>query len=199
MVQRVPAIVAELVIANESEKRGAVIVLANEEKDLMEDTLRDAIEDPQTTRIVCRNGDPAAPKDLTVRTGEQSRRYCANGSEGDAGVVKAVLAVNTLDEHFVGRHLVAELEDPELAMTLRTIMGDRIVPVNSDRLIAELTAQACRQRGLSQVFRDLLDYDGDEIYFGAFPELEHHTFGEARLALNSAHRSASNPSVDGSS
>lgn len=182
--ERVPAIVAELVIANESEKRAAVIVLANEEKDLMEDTLRDAIEDPQTTRIVCRNGDPAAPKDLIRANLANSRAViCVNGSEGDAGVVKAVLAVNTLDEHFAGRHLVAELEDPELAMTLRTIMGDRIVPVNSDRLIAELTAQACRQRGLSQVFRDLLDYDGDEIYFGAFPELEHHTFGEARLAF----------------
>ena len=165
--ERVPAIVAELVIANESEKRAAVIVLANEEKDLMEDTLRDAIEDPQTTRIVCRNGDPAAPKDLIRANLANSRAViCVNGSEGDAGVVKAVLAVNTLDEHFAGRHLVAELEDPELAMTLRTIMGDRIVPVNSDRLIAELTAQACRQRGLSQVFRDLLDYDGNSQQLG---------------------------------
>ena len=182
--ERVPAIVAELVIANESEKRAAVIVLATEEKDVMEDALRDAIEDPRTTRLVCRNGDPASPKDLIRANLANSRAVVVvSGSDGDAGVVKAVLAVNTLDPHFEGRHVVAELEDEELATTLRTIMGERIVPVNSDRLIAELTAQACRQRGLSQVFRDLLDYDGDEIYFGAFPELEHRTFGEARLAF----------------
>lgn len=182
--ERVPAIVAELVIANESEKRAAVIVMATEEKDVMEDALREAIDDPQTTRIVCRSGDPAAPKDLIRANLANSRAVIVvSGPEGDAGVVKAVLAVNTLDHRFEGRHVVAELEDEELSTTLRTIMGDRIVPVNSDRLIAELTAQACRQRGLSQVFRDLLDYDGDEIYFGAFPELADRTFGEARLAF----------------
>jgi len=182
--ERVPAIVSELVIANESEKRAAVIVLAAEEKDVMEDALREAIEDPKTTRLVCRNGDPAAPKDLIRANLANSRSVIVvNGPEGDAGVVKAVLAVNTLDERFEGRHVVAEIDDEELSTTLRTIMGERIVPVNSDRLIAELTAQACRQRGLSQVFRDLLDYDGDEIYFGSFPELTSRTFGEARLAF----------------
>ena len=182
--ERVPAIVAELVIANESERNAAVIILATEEKDLMEDTIRDAIDDPKTTRIVCRNGDPAAPKDLIRANLANSRSIIAvSGAEGDAGVVKAVLAVQTLDANFEGRHVVAELDDAELATTLRTILGERLVPVNPDRLIAELTAQACRQRGLSQVFRDLLDYDGDEIYFGSFPELEHRTFGEARLAF----------------
>ncbi|MFN8050781.1 MAG: NAD-binding protein [Acidimicrobiales bacterium] len=182
--ERVPAIVGELVIANESERRASVVVLAPEEKNVMEDTLREAIDDPKTTRIVCRSGDPAAPKDLIRANLAGSRAVIVvNGDDGDAGVVKAVLAVNTLDSGFEGRHLVAEIDDDELSTTLRTLMGERMVPVNSDRLIAELTAQACRQRGLSQVFRDLLDYDGDEIYFGAFPELANRTFGEARLAF----------------
>ena len=35
--------------------------------------------------------------------------------------------------------------------------GDR--PVSSDDVVAELTAQACRQRGLATVFRELLDFD----------------------------------------
>jgi len=182
--ERVPAIVTELVIANESEKRAAVVIMASEDKNTMEDILRDAIDDPKSTRIVCRHGDPASPKDVVRANLANSRAVIVvNGAEGDAGVVKAVMAVHTLDPNFAGRHVVAEIDDAELAATLRTIMGERVVTVNADRLIAELTAQACRQRGLSQVFRDLLDYDGDEIYFGAFPELEGRTFGEARLAF----------------
>jgi hypothetical protein len=53
--------------------------------------------------------------------------------------------------------------------------------VSSDDVVAELTAQACRQRGLSTVFRELLDFDGDELYFAHFPELVGLTYAECQL------------------
>jgi voltage-gated potassium channel Kch len=43
-------------------------------------------------------------------------------------------------------------------------------------------AQACRQSGLSVVYTELLDFDGDEIYFHQEPALVGKTFGEALLA-----------------
>ncbi len=41
--------------------------------------------------------------------------------------------------------------------------------MNSDEVIADVTAQACHQTGLSVVLRDLLDFEGDECYFTVIP------------------------------
>jgi hypothetical protein len=184
--ERVPAILSELVVANESERRAAVVVLSDVSKAEMEDTLREHVDDLRTTHLVCRTGDSAHPKDLTrVNAAGAASIIVVSGEDGDAGVVKAVLACNSLTPGFPGRHVVIELKDPDLGHTLREIIGDRVVSVTSDGLIAELTAQACRQKGLSQVFRDLLDFDGDEIYFGKFPELSGRTFADARLSFES--------------
>src|SRR5215208_4152121 len=55
-----------------------------------------------------------------------------------------------------------------------------LVPVYD--LIARITAQTCRQSGLSVVYTDLLDFGGDEIYFRCEPRLAGRTFGEALAA-----------------
>jgi voltage-gated potassium channel Kch len=54
--------------------------------------------------------------------------------------------------------------------------------VRAADVIARITAQACRQSGLSAVCQDLLDFEGDEIYFQDCPELVGKTFGDALLA-----------------
>ena len=48
---RVPTIVSELVVANESQKRAAIVVLADLDKTEMEETLRTAVGDLRTTRL----------------------------------------------------------------------------------------------------------------------------------------------------
>ena len=54
---------------------------------------------------------------------------------------------------------------------------------SSGDLIARIIAQTCRQTGLSIVYTELLDFDGDEIYFASIPELVGRTFGDALLAF----------------
>jgi ion channel POLLUX/CASTOR len=49
-----------------------------------------------------------------------------------------------------------------------------------------VTAQACHQDGLAAVFRDLLDFEGDEVHFAAIPELNGHTYREALGAFEEA-------------
>ena len=63
---RVTAIVSELVIANESRKHATVVVLAGHDKTEMEETLRLAIPDLKTTRLVCRSGEPWMPRNLEL-------------------------------------------------------------------------------------------------------------------------------------
>jgi Trk K+ transport system NAD-binding subunit len=48
-------------------------------------------------------------------------------------------------------------------------------------LISRITVQTCRQSGLSLVYTELLDFDGDEIYFSEQPALVGRTYAEAQL------------------
>src|SRR5258708_35913899 len=97
---QVPRIVSELVIANESEKYASIVVLARAEKSEMEDTLKERVPDHKTTRIVCRSGSPSSPEDLERVAVHDARsvvvvRDADGDADGDAGVVKAILALRT--------------------------------------------------------------------------------------------------------
>ncbi|WP_029431195.1 hypothetical protein [Blastococcus sp. URHD0036] len=181
---RIAAIVSELVVANASEKDAAIVVLGAEDKTVMEDSLAAAVPETGSTRVVCRSGSPAKAADLRMVNLLGARSVVVMGAgAGDADAIKAVLAIKTLDPDFSGPRVVAEISDPIYAASLQSLTDGRVVTVNSDHVIAEITAQSCRQSGLSQVLRDLLDFDGDEIYFGSFPELTGRTYAEVQTAF----------------
>ncbi|MCW5953609.1 MAG: hypothetical protein KIT69_15245, partial [Propionibacteriaceae bacterium] len=50
-------------------------------------------------------------------------------------------------------------------------------------LIRRLTAQTCRQRGLSTVYTELLDFAGSELYFTELPQLAEGSYLEAQYAF----------------
>ncbi len=183
---RLPTILSVLVRANTNQKHAAFVVLANQPKDEMEDELRLRVPDHGTTRVVCRTGDPSRPGDLEMVNVAGARSVIVlAGDEGDAGVVKAVLAVRSLDPTFSSAHVVAELENAGHARTLRTLTEGRIVTIQADEIIAQVTAQACHQAGLAAVFRELLDFDGDEIYFTAVDELVGVAYRDILLGFDS--------------
>ena len=188
---RVYTVVSELVLANENQPHGCIVILSGEEKRTMEQLIRDRVGDTGTTKVVCRTGDPASPNDLDIVNVAEARSVVvlAGGAEesvGDAEAVKAVLAVMSGDPDLERCAVVVELTDEETARALREASGGRVITVRAADIIARITAQACRQAGLSAVCRDLLDFDGDEIYFHPAPELVGHTFGEALLAYDHA-------------
>ncbi len=182
--ERVPTIVAELVLANESRKRAVIVVLADVDKVAMEETLRDEVGDFATTKLVCRSGNTSSFGDLDLVNVEDARSVIVIGGN-DASTVKTLLALKHLGTS-QDAPVVAEVDHEDAATSIRSLFGERVVIVNSAAVVAELTAQACRQRGLSQVFRELLDFDGDEIYFDEFPELVGSTFAAAQLLFESS-------------
>jgi Trk K+ transport system NAD-binding subunit len=182
---RVPTIVGELVLANESVRRAAIVVLADRDKTEMEEILRASVGDLRTTRLVGRRGDPSRASDLELVGAADARSILVmSGEEGDAGAIKASLAV--LGLHLDDVPVVVEMQSGSQADTLEAVTDGRIITVTSDRVIAEVTAQACHSRGLAQVFRDLLDFDGDEMYLQEFPELHGATYAQVQQAFDRA-------------
>jgi voltage-gated potassium channel Kch len=181
---KLPTILSELSIANDNQASAAIVVLADMDKQEMDHAVRRWVPKGSTTRVVCRTGRPYNVAELAVVRPESARAVIVLGSDDDPGgaytlkTVLALLSANVPES----APLVVEVHDSRRASALRTATGGRVLPVVSSEIIARITAQVCRQSGLSAVYQELLDFDGDEIYFGSDDRLAGTTFGDALLA-----------------
>lgn len=172
-------VLTELIQANASQKNAAIVILGQKDKVEMEDAIRDRIDDTMTTRIICRTGSPIELHDLAIASIDQARAIIlvapddasgARNDDPDIDIIKTLLAVTNNPQRKAGKyHLIAEVRDPKNVQVARMVAKDEVELVLVGDLIARITAQTCRQSGLSIVYNELLDFGGVEIYFKSEP------------------------------
>lgn len=185
---KVFTIIAELAIANESERRSVIVVLSPEDKIEMEQAVRDEVGATGRTKVICRSGDPMSLIDLELGSPHTARSVVILAPEGDddpdSTVIRTVLALTNnprrRDERY---HLVGELRDASNLEAARLVGRDEADWVLASEFINRVTVQTCRQSGLSAVYTDLLDFDGDEIYFTRQPGLVGKTYAEVQASF----------------
>ena len=184
---RIFPILSELAVANSNIRGAAVVIFANVDRIAMEDEIRSRAGNLGKLKIVTRKGDPTNPSDLArANLGAAKSVIILDADDsGDATVVSTVLAVKAAINN-PKISIVAEVDDAETAQALTSATNGQVRTVRSHDVIARVTAQASRQPGLATVILDLLDFDGDEIYFSEIPALEGKTYGDAVLSFNSA-------------
>ncbi|MFN8422466.1 MAG: potassium transporter TrkA [Anaerolineae bacterium] len=173
------AVLSELVIANDSRRDAVVVVLAPQDKVVMEDTIRERV-DRRTTRFVCRSGSCLEPGDLEIANVTAARAVIvlpSEESDADTITIKTLLALRHTAAGLPGMPIVCALRDAEQLDAARLAAPDGCKIVLIDDVLSRITAQACRQRGLSTVLQELLDFDGDEIYFAPAGASTARTFG----------------------
>ena len=179
-------VVAELARANESRGRACIAILAEEDKVEMEDQIRARVGRTGRTRVVCRTGDPINIEDIAIVNPDRARSIVVlppEDGEADSRVIKTVLALtNNPDRSGEPYHIVSRIGRPENLGVARMVGREELRLVGVDDLIARITAQTCRQSGLSVVYTDLLNFGGDEVYFDREPRLVGLTFGEALVS-----------------
>jgi ion channel POLLUX/CASTOR len=188
---KVFTILAELAVANANVSRPRVVVLADRDKVEMEDEIRDQVGDRLgRTKVICRSGNPLSTIDLAIASPATARSVVLVAPEEDDTdrfVLRALLALSDARVRPPGRnHIVATLQEDSSLEVAGIIAGDDVRLVHTGDLIARITAQTCRQSGLSVVYRELLDFDGAEIYFQQEPGLVGRTYLEAQLAYEHA-------------
>ena len=183
------SVISELVVANESRRSACVAVLAHKDKVEMEDEIRDRVGKTKNTRVICRTGDPIDIDDLELVNPHEARSIIVlppEGEDADSRVIKTILALtNNPNRRKEPYHIVSRMREPENLGVAQMVGGAEVELVPVDDLIARITAQTCRQSGLSVVYTDLLDFGGDEIYFRHEPRLAEIAFGEALTAFES--------------
>lgn len=184
---RVFLIVSELVIANENQKKPRVVILADKDKVSMEDEIRAKVENTKNTRVVCRSGSTIDLVDIEIVNPQAAKSIIIlspdDTADADAQVIKMILAItNNPNRRADAYHIVAEIRDEKNMEVARIVGQNETKLILSSDIIARITVQTCLQIGLSIVYTELLDYDGDEIYIQEEPQLTGKTYGEALFA-----------------
>ncbi len=185
--QQIFTVIAELLVAHENEPGSAIVVLADRDKVAMEDEIRSRVKRSRGTRIVCRSGSPVDVGDLALVSLQTTKSIVVlspDSADADASTIKTILAItNGPDRRPEPYHIVAEIRDAANLAVARMVGRDEAQLILVGDVIARIIAQTCRQSGLSVVYTELLDFDGDEIYLAPPPEhLLGRPFGETLLA-----------------
>ena len=180
---KIHTIISELVLTNENQRKPVIVIFANKDKVQMEDNVKNKVPNCKNTRLIFRSGNPIDIHDLEIANPNEAKSIIILGKKNDnsdAEVIKVILAItrNTrkASAHY---HIIAEINQRKNLEVAEMIGEGQVELILSDELISRIMVQTSRQAGLSIVYTDLLDFQGDEIYFTAEPELVGKTFKEA--------------------
>ncbi len=189
---RVVEILRELILANESEKNPAVVILAEPEKEFMDDLLNTQLKERLTTRIITRSGNTASLIDLARVSIESCRSviavaHCSDTAAldqkaaSDARVIKTVLGIITSKPESKKFNIVAEIFEPANRAVVESVSPSEVTTVDTQEILAKLLAQTSRSSGLAVVYGEILSFDGCEMYFynthwkqSRFGDLQYH-------------------------
>lgn len=184
--EKVFSIIQELVEANSNQKNPRIVILADRDKVEMEDEIREKIQDFGNTVVIVRSGNPLESSAIAVVNPNEARSIIVLANEeanADTYVIKSVLALTNGKHRKTGPyHIVAEIKDPKNMEAADLVGNDETVFVLSSDLISRITAQTCRQSGLSVVYSELLQFEGDEIYFQEEASLVGKTYKDSLFA-----------------
>ena len=175
-------ILRELILANENHKNSVVVVMDNQDKSEMEDTIAQRIQDTKTTRIICRTGSMDNLADVEICSPSTCRSIIIN-AEDDFMSVKAILACATVLENSgnTEAYITALIRSEENVDAAKIAGKGRVEVFYFQNSIARIMAHTCRQPGMSSVFTNLLSFEGDEIYIEEIPSMAGKTIAEANL------------------
>ncbi len=183
-------LVSEISAANENQSRSCIAILAEKDAVEMQDEIRSKVGQTRRTRVVCRTGSPIDLSDLEIVNPHAARSIVILAPENDdpdAYVIKTILAiVNNPKRHREPYHIVAVIRDHKNLEVAKMIGRDEVQIVLASDVIARVTAQTCRQSGLSVTYTELMDFGGDEIYFKEEAALTGRAFGQALFAYESS-------------
>jgi len=181
-------VVSELITANENQKKPIIVILANRDKVEMEDELKEKVPKRKNTKIICRSGDPIDINDLEIGNPYFTKSIIlldSHTENSDAEIIKVILALTTNKQKRVTPyHITAEIESKKNLDVAKMVGKEEVELILSDEFISRIMVQTSRQSGLSVVYTDLLDFDGDEIYFQDEPKIVGKTFREVLFLYN---------------
>ncbi len=182
--ENIISIIEELVMANENHTGAVAVILADEDKVKMEETISQRVPDTGNLRVVCRSGRPDSPNDLQVCSLDTCKSVIVNLDDDFMTVKTILLCKNILDEHGnEDAFIIATVRDPEVLHPAKIAGGDRAEILNFQKTISRLMVQSGRHPGMSAILSELLSFKGNEIYVEENADVAGLSINELNLRL----------------
>lgn len=161
---RLMAVIDELLAEDRRRSGVSVVVLADRDKQEMEDDFRTRYTGRERERVLFRTGNPSLRSDLELVGVDTARAVVvlSEGSYVDAVAVRRSLAAHDVEPD--ESHVVAELVNPRVARSLEVSTGGGVSVVTVGEVVSDMFAQAIRAAGIATVFDELLSFGGHELY-----------------------------------
>jgi len=174
--ERVIDVIRELILANESEDKASVVILSRENKEVMDNLIQKRLPDMMTTEVITTQGDYANINELKRINLESARSIIilANCSESailekkigsDVQSVKSILAITACQDGKNELPIIAEIFTKEKRDIISFFEDDNIIAIDSWNIMGKLLIQTSLTSGLDTVYKEILSFDGCEIYF----------------------------------
>jgi voltage-gated potassium channel Kch len=186
---RIHALLSELAAANANVRNACVVVLAPTDKVTMDDEIREQLG-KKRMRVVTRSGSPLVADDLELVNLDAAKSVIVLSPDGDEqpdiSVLKTLMAIAKAASNLrEPPHVVAELQDAATMNVAKMVLPSASL-VLAPPLIGRLLVQTGRQSGLSEVYTELLDFGGDEIYMKQEPGLTGRPFRDVMTAFDTS-------------
>ncbi|GAA0954950.1 CASTOR/POLLUX-related putative ion channel [Actinocorallia libanotica] len=175
-------VLEELIEANHGRRRSCIAILADMDKADMDEAIRLNVGGAGRIRVVCRRGNPLKVSDLALVSPATARSVIVlapQTPDPDISVVKTLLSLNAQPWQEPRPPIVAPIRTAANLPAALLAGGEHTRIVDADDIAVRLIVQAHRQRGISAVCAEILDFQGHELYLRPEPSLTGSAFGEA--------------------
>jgi len=174
---RILEVIRELIEANDSEPDAAIVILSEDDKEYMDNYIRDHILDFRTTRIITRSGIVTNinnlkkvmaknAKSIIIINSAASWQPNAEKNLADALVLKSIMSIIAVCDGEKHPPIVCEIHSDRDRNLAENISNGTVKALNEVSVLSRMIAQlAISRNGLSVVYGDMVGFDGNEFYF----------------------------------
>jgi hypothetical protein len=183
----VPVIVSELLLANLNVKRPVIVILSPQEAMDTLSSLKQSVRGFRNTEIIVRSGNIHDADDLRMCAIDDARSVIIS-EEDDADTIKTLLAIRQTSffEKDHSGFVTSIIHHHRNIRVAERICNGKLEPIHLEDTMNRIMAQTCLQPGLSFVYKNLFDFNDDEIYFFHHPSLIGLSVREAAQRLKNA-------------
>jgi len=183
----VSLLIRELLLANENNKNSNIVVMDQKDSIKMTgDLMRMFPKRKDYEKVIAREGSTFDRYYLDFINIDDAKSIIINHSD-DMQTIKSLAAiVNNPNRRNKKYNVVTKINTRKNYNLARIIGGEESQVLFFGDMLARIDAQTCLQSGLANVYLELVNFDGDEIYFHHEPSLEGKTYRDAVLAYDTS-------------
>ena len=177
----------EFLLANENQKDTNIVFMDNiNPVEANQRIITQFPDKKDNQRIIPKQGSISDRKHLEIVNVDKARSIFIN-HEDDMESIKAIAAiVNNPNRRKEKYNIVSKMNIKENYELAKIIGGDETKVLFFGDMLARVGAQSCLQSGLAHVYLELVNFDGDEIYFHKEPTLVGKNYGDAVLSYDTS-------------